>query len=309
MIIPALETPWGTMPVADAHVHFFSRPFYAALAAQKQTSVANVMEILGWPEPPEHPEALAQNWVRELDRRGVAHAALIASIPGDEGSVIAAVKRFPQRFHGYMMVDPCAEDAAARVLAALGTGCIHGLCFFPAMQRYSIQDARVAALLDAVSAVKPSAIVFVHCGALTVGVRNKLGLPSPFDLRFSNPIDLHAIALRYPQFRFVIPHFGAGYFREALMVADLCPNVFLDTSSGNSWMRYDDNHPDLRNVFRRALSVTGPSRLLFGTDSSFFPRGWNAAVFETQSKALYELGIEASDARLIFHDNLIRLFA
>ena len=73
-----------------------------------------------------------------------------------------------------------------------------------------------------------------------------------------------------------MPHFGAGYFREALMLADLCSNVYLDTSSTNSWMRYQAAHLTLRTVFRHALDVAGPERLLFGTDSSFFPRGWNA---------------------------------
>ena len=40
--------------------------------------------------------------------------------------------------------------------------------------------------------------MFVHCGVLSVGVRKKLGLSSPFDIRFGNPLDLHAIALRHP---------------------------------------------------------------------------------------------------------------
>ena len=66
-----------------------------------------------------------------------------------------------------------------------------------------------------------------------------MGLPSPFDMRYSNPIDLHAVALRHPELNFVVPHFGAGYFREALMLADLCPNVYLDTSSSNGWMRFE----------------------------------------------------------------------
>jgi predicted TIM-barrel fold metal-dependent hydrolase len=148
-------------------------------------------------------------------------------------------------------------------------------------------------------------VVFVHCGVLTVGVRKKLGLPSPFDMRFSNPLDLHAIALRYPQVNFVVPHFGAGHFREALMLADLCPNVYLDTSSSNSWMRYEGL--DLPAVFRRALEVAGPARLLFGTDSSFFPRGWNYEIFEQQTHALLELGISGSDARQILGENLLKL--
>ena len=58
------------------------------------------------------------------------------------------------------------------------------------------------------------------------------------------------------------------------MLADLCPNVYLDTSSTNSWMRYEAL--DLKTVFRRALAVAGPERLLFGTDSSFFPAAGTA---------------------------------
>jgi predicted TIM-barrel fold metal-dependent hydrolase len=158
-------------------------------------------------------------------------------------------------------------------------------------------------------AAHPRTVAFVHCGVLSVGVRKALGLPSLFDLRYSNPIDLHGVALRFPKLRFVVPHFGAGYLREALMLCDLCPNVYLDTSSSNSWMRYEESHLDLRAVFRRALDVAGPKRLLFGTDSSYFPRGWNAHVFEQQSKALYEIGVTDEVARLIFQDNLPKLFS
>jgi len=303
-----METPWGALAVSDAHVHFFSHRFFAALAEQKNAPVDSLAPLLGSQLPSEDPEHLAAAWVQELDRNGVSRAALIASVPGDQESVIAAVRAFPQRFYGYMMVNPVAPSPAADVQRALASGHIHGLCFFPAMHRYSIQDDRVAAVLDLLTA-SPRTIAFVHCGVLSVGVRKKLGLPSPFDMRFSNPIDVHAMALRYPQIRFVIPHFGAGYLREALMLCDLCPNVYLDTSSSNRWMRYEDADVDLRAVFRRALEVAGPKRLLFGSDSSYFPRGWNQEIFEAQTKALYEIGIIEETARLIFHENLIQLFS
>jgi len=303
-----MNTPWGDLPINDAHVHFFSHRFFSALAEQKQVPVSTLPSLLDWQLPAESPEQLAQAWVHELDRRGVERAALIASVPGDGDSVIAAVKKFPQRFFAFMMIDPTAADAAASVESALATGHIHCLCFFPAMHRYWIHDDRATRLLD-LAAARPGVTAFVHSGVLSVGVRRRLGLPSHFDMRYSNPVDLHAVALRYPALRFIVPHFGAGYFREALMLCDLCPNVYLDTSSSNSWMRYEEAHLDLRTVFRRALDVAGPRRLLFGTDSSYFPRGWHAAIFETQSRALYEIGIDAEAARLIFHDNLQQLFS
>jgi predicted TIM-barrel fold metal-dependent hydrolase len=303
-----IDTPWGLLPVADAHVHFFSQWFFASLAEQRGVTLDRLAPLLNWQMPPEDPRQLADEWAHELDRHGVDKAVLMASVPGDGGSLVAAVRRHPERFYGYMMVNPAAAGAVGQVETALASGCVQGLCFFPAMHRYSIQDERAVALLELLAA-RPRAAAFVHCGVLSVGVRKVLGLPSPFDMKFSNPIDLHAVALRFPNVHFVVPHFGAGYLRETLMLCDLCPNVYLDTSSSNSWMRYEEAHLDLRNVFRRVLDVVGPQRLLFGTDSSFFPRGWHKAIFETQSKALYEIGVTEDVARMIFHDNLVRLFS
>jgi predicted TIM-barrel fold metal-dependent hydrolase len=299
-----METPWGDLEVADAHVHFFSPNFFLSLAAQAQKTPDDMESILGW-QFPHQPEELAATWVRELDRHRVARAALIASVPGDEHSVAAAVKLYPQRFYGYFMLNPTAPDAMERVDRALSSG-LRGVCLFPAMHRFSVQDERLKPIFVRI-ARQPGALAFVHCGVLTVGVRTKLGLPTPFDLRYSNPIDLHAVALEFPQVNFVVPHFGAGYFREALMLADLCKNVYLDTSSINSWMKYQAGQLDLAGVFRRALDVLGPSRLLFGTDSSFFPRGWHAAIFERQVEALRGLGVAEADARQILGGNLVRL--
>jgi uncharacterized protein len=301
-----MNSPWGRLQVSDAHVHFFSYGFFSGMAGQMIDhpggGVEAVGRITGWRMPPENPSFLADEWAAELDRHGVARAVMIASLPGDEVSVAAAVARHPDRFHGYFMVNPLAMDAASRVAAGLTQG-LKGICLFPAMHRYSIADERIRPILR-LAAGRPGTVIFVHAGVLTVGIRKKLGLASPFDMRYSNPIDLHPVALEYPQLSFVVPHFGAGYLREALMLCDLCPNVSLDTSSSNSWIRYLLPDTDLRHVFRRALDVVGPKRLLFGSDSSFFPRGWHAQVFEAQSQALYELGIGAEDAARIFGGNL-----
>jgi uncharacterized protein len=295
------ETPWGTLPVSDAHIHFFSQKFYSALAKQGRWENAEALApLLHWEIPIGNANSLAEQWVAELDARGVSRACLIASVHGDEGSVAAAVAAYPKRFFGYFMVDPQQPDARERVEAAANNPHLHALCLFPAMHKFSVSDAQLVPLLEI--ADRQRLAVFVHCGVLGIGVRKKLGLPSLFDMRFSNPIDLHPVALRFSQVRFIVPHFGAGYFREALMLADLCPNVWLDTSSSNHWMMYESL--DLRAVFRRALDLLGPNRLLFGTDSSFFPRGWQLPIFEQQTTALYELGLSKQHAEQILSVNL-----
>src|SRR6266849_6448179 len=106
-----METPWGPLTVSDSHVHFFSHRFFSALAEQKRAAVDSLGPLLGWHLPDPDPEHLAADWVRELDRYGVDKAVMIASVPGDHDSVIAAVRRYPQRFRGYMMVNPTAPDA------------------------------------------------------------------------------------------------------------------------------------------------------------------------------------------------------
>ena len=91
------------------------------------------------------------------------------------------------------------------------------------------------------------------------------------------------------------------------MVAATCSNVYLDTSSSNKWMEWQPGPLSLTDVFRRALRVAGPKRLLFGSDSSWFPRGWVGKVFDDQVRALTELDVDADTARAIFGGNLLRL--
>ena len=91
------------------------------------------------------------------------------------------------------------------------------------------------------------------------------------------------------------------------MAADLCPNLHVDTSSSNAWTKYT---PGLRlvDVFRQALAVLGPERMLFGSDSSCFPRGWQHAVLAAQRAALEELDLDAASQAAIFAGNFHRVF-
>jgi predicted TIM-barrel fold metal-dependent hydrolase len=285
--------------ISDAHCHFFSTGFFAALGGDA------ALARLGW-DPPGTADELGDRWAAALDVARVSRAALIASVPGDAASVGAAVRRHRERFVGFFMVDPTQPEAAAHAADAIDTLGMRAICLFPAMHRVSMQDERVHRLFH-VAAARPGTAVFVHCGVLSVGVRGKLGLPSPFDMRFSNPLDLHAVALTHRDVPIIVPHFGAGLFREALMLADLCPNVMFDTSSSNGWMKYERGLR-LPDVFRQALAVVGPDRLLFGSDSSFFPRGWVMNVYEAQSTALDEIGASVDIREKIFSGNFERVF-
>jgi len=290
--------------ICDVHCHFFSSGFLRGISREAggEGDPAEALAArLGW-DAPGTDEALADRWVSELDRHGVRRAMLIASIPGDEASIAAAVRRHPTRLVGAFMFNPAAPDLDARLERAFVELELRTVCLFPAMHHVRLDSERVARVFAL--AERYQRVVFVHCGVLTVGARSKLGLPSRFDLRLGDPLAVGALAVRHPSVSVIIPHFGAGFFREALIAADQAPNIYLDTSSSNSWMRF---HPglNLADVFARALDVVGPRRLLFGTDSSYFPRGWQRAVFDQQREVLDRRGMSKEDRELVFGGNFL----
>lgn len=309
------ETIFGNIEIFDAHVHFFSHKYFKMLSEQsprlkgEKDAVGKIGEMTGLEMPPENPRDFAEIWIKELDKKGVKRALMIASLPGDEDSVAEAVKAFPERIYGGFFFNPLQEGAVDRARRAFDEFNLRVVCFFPAMHGYSVADNEVVHEVIEIVREKPGRAVFIHCGALSIGIRKKLGLPSVFDLRLSNPLEVHKLASKFTDVNFIIPHFGAGLFRETLMAAELCANIYLDTSSSNRWVQYESADLDIKRVFEKVLKVVGAERLLFGTDSSFFPRGWNQEIFDTQIRALTEIGVNAEEAQNIFGGNLLRILS
>ena len=173
------------------------------------------------------------------------------------------------------------------------------------MHRYRLDDERVVRLFELAAAHRGA--IFAHCGFLSIEARVRMGLPTVLDLRFGDPLALAATAAGFPTVPVIVPHFGGGFFREALMAAEACPSIHFDTSSSNSWIKYV---PDLTlaDVFRRAIAVVGPQRIVFGSDSSYFPRGWRTVIHGAQRAILEELGAEEDCCARIFSGNFERLF-
>jgi predicted TIM-barrel fold metal-dependent hydrolase len=92
------------------------------------------------------------------------------------------------------------------------------------------------------------------------------------------------------------------------MAASSAPNIHVDTSSSNNWIASNPGLT-LREVFARSLDVLGPSRVLFGTDSSFFPRGWQLGIYDQQRALVTDLGVGSEDQARIFSGNFDRVYA
>jgi predicted TIM-barrel fold metal-dependent hydrolase len=297
--------------LADSHTHFFSRCLFETLGASSPLSgsveerIERITRHLGVALPSADPEEHLARWLDELERHGVSHAVSFASV-SEENEVLAELAyRARGRLSFFAYVDPRRSEAVSELARLLAQGSVRGALFFPSLHRYSL-DGEEAARAFAVLA-ESGAPALVHCGLLRIPLRERFGLPRQIDLECSNPLRLTGMADRFPSLPFVIPHFGSGFLRETLLLGAQCANVYVDTSSSNTWMHTQPARLTLADVFERALKVFGPERILFGTDSSTFPRGWRREILLIQREALGACGVREEDRARILGLNLAQL--
>lgn len=298
--------------IFDAHAHLFSRAFFGMLFRQKhgrdgaEQDLRDMLTPLGLQLPPADPAEHAAGWVKMLERNGVAKMVLFTSLPGEQTAVAAACRAHPEHLVGYTMVNPRAPGAleiAARDLSELG---LRGIELFPAMHRFDPSDEALCYPVYELAA-KHRAPVFCHVGHLRVRLRELLGLPSPFDARFGNPLLLDRAAGDHPQVRFILPHFGCGSLRETAQLGAQRENVYVDTSSSNDWMKWQPEPMTWKRALEICLSAFGPQRVLYGSDSSSWPRGYRADVLGHLRQAMSALALDSAVQAQILGGNLERL--
>ena len=287
--------------VIDAHAHYFSANtmknwLKRGRTMQSFTSRTTTRTDMTSIELPDENWDTAQKWVDELDKYGIDTMGVMVG-PEAYDEFKETMKRFPGRFIGYANISPSEEDAADRVRQAAKDG-FKGIKLYPSSwKNLKVYDEPCYPVYDACK--ETDMLVFLHFG-ITIG--------GQADLRNGNPIDIQVPSRDYPDLNFIIAHFGAGWFREVLMMQYQTDNVYADSSGSNSWMKYLPYDIDLKQIFRKMITTGGSHKVLFGTDSTFFPRGWRINVLEAQVQACQELKVDGiitdEDIQKIFYGNI-----
>jgi hypothetical protein len=301
----------GLFKIFDSHVHFYSNSYFRFLVKQKtnrldiNTELKNLAARGHLEIPGEDPIALAKKWIEIIDKWKIERLVLFGSIPGDEDSVVKAVQAFPTRLSALFTIDPNSNVLMENAEKRLKRDKLRGILLYPSLYQISVQDSWLDPLFQLCQEV--GAVVFTQFGKLTMKTREYAGIPMVVNEEFSNPKDLIPVAKKYPRIRFLIPHFGAGRFEETLEVGKECSNVYVDTAGSNSWMADHPSKPDLRQVLQKTLQVYGAGRIVFGSDSGMFPRGYRYDIVDNQTKLAQEMRIPLTDAKKIFYENMASL--
>lgn len=301
----------GLFKIFDAHVHFYSNAYFRFLVKQKtnrldiNTELRNLAAKGHIEIPGEDPVQLAKRWVEIIDKWKIERLLLFGSMPGDEDSIVKAVQAFPTRLSGFFTVDPNSNVLMENAEKRLRHDKLRGILLYPSLYQISVNDSWLDPLYNLLQETK--SIVFTQFGKLIMKPREYASIPTIVNEEFANPKDLIPVAKKYPGIRFIIPHFGAGRFEETLEVGKECPNVYVDTAGSNSWMATHPAKLDLRQAFQKTLAVFGAGRVLFGSDSGMFPRGYRYDIVDNQTKLTQEMRIPLADAKKIFYENLAGL--
>ncbi len=305
------------LPVIDFHCHFpvkgddvfgdYWQEYTSRYGEEKaawwqragERCQAEWREAWGFPAPepvPSDPAVTAARWVNETLRYGLERVVFVTG--GGNRKLAGVVSACPDRLIGFAHHNPFAANAAAELERAVVQDGLQGYKIFAPLLPKPLDSQELIPLWQV--AEKHRLPVLIHFGILGGGG----GIAAGPNL---DPLALHHVAKAYPGIPFIVPHFGCGYPRELLMLCWACPNVHVDTSGNNEWMRWMPYPLTLQDLFQRFYETVGPARIIFGSDSAWFPRGFAARYFWDQWRACCHLRIPEGDRRLIFRDNAARL--
>jgi len=238
----------------------------------------------------------SDKWYADVVDKQIDQVVFVSG--GGNERLAAIVSRHPDRFIGFAHHHPFATDAPQKLDEAVTRLGLRGYKILGTAISRPLSDKALYPLWEVCQA--HDIPVLIHFGIL--GAAGGLSCGANI-----NPLSIHGAAKAFPEVRFVVPHFGAGYPTEALHLCWTCPNICVDSSGSNQWTRWMAYDLNLQQLFRKFYETIGPERLLFATDSSWFPRTYAYTYLEEQHKIMRFLGFKDTDIELILFRNAARL--
>lgn len=300
----------------DSHVHFdvkgydivgiekryideYGKEKWLKLQAKNKYQSENWAQAWGFPrkEPTDDDvKATSVRWLEEMKQHNIEKLIFVTG--GNNEILSKIIRSYPEHFVGYAHHNPFESDASAKLEFAISEQGLRGYKIIAPDLCGKINDTSLEPIWKV--AEKHQIPVLIHFGILGAAG----GLATHVNI---NPMMIHNVARAHPEIPFIIPHFGCGHPQELLQLAWVCPNIYVDTSGSNQWVRWMPYPLTIKDLFKKYYETIGPERIIFGTDSEWFPRGFVKQYYDEQRKDCIELGMKQDELKLIFRDNIARL--
>lgn len=289
----------------DIHIHFPAnqprphRDVHPAVVEYQKELRTRWREQFKFGDPETvHPgdEVQEERWLEQMDLNHIQHINFVTG--GGNEKLAALVKRHPDKFTGFAHHDLSDDGAYEKMKYAHEELGLHGYKWFGPRMRKSFDAPELKPFWTYLADHKLPCLI--HFGVLG-GPGGVVYHP------YINPLTIANVAQTYTDIPFVFPHFGAGYWQELLHLAWSAPNVHVDGSGSNDWIRWMPYPLSVESLFRKAYETIGPRRIVFGSDSSDFPRGFAKRYLDIQEAACNNIGMSKADMQLIFGGNAARI--
>ncbi len=270
----------------DFHVH----PLIDSII-DNEGILESVQKIFYWTNKPEPIDTL----LSQMELAKIDKAVLLpidctttygCKLPSNE-AVSKLVNEYPDKFVGFGSVDPHKKDAVKEISDVVESMGLRGLKLSPPLQKFSPNDFTL---------MSP---IYKKIEELDVPVVIHSGMFWQFTekLSISKPILFDEVALKHPNLKIVLSHFGFPWIWEATVVIMKHPNIYVDLA--NPFTTTPFEHFELifnRILGKRVVESCIEKKILFG---SCFPR----IEIDKMVKALKRLPLEEKTINRIFSEN------
>jgi len=260
------------MVVIDVHTHISEKNLFPneitrtiVEEAARQTGIAPEKMMQNLEKYPTIYQASPENLIKDMDEAGIDKSILIANdyglAPGlsklkvsieDHNRWIAdAANQYPDRLIAFAGVDPRRKNAVGILEKAVQEWGMKGLKLYPPCGFYPNEKV-VMPLWEKANELEIP--VMVHSGPTFPQLK----------MKYSQPIYLEDVLVRYPNLNIIIAHLGGGIWTEEVIgLRRLRDNVYADISG---WQ--DLVYADKENTIQRLVHTYSilRSKCLFGSD-------------------------------------------
>lgn len=195
------------------------------------------------------PNAEPDRMIESMDRAGVrmacgsAHCAFVDTSRGN-AYMENIIRRFPERFRGYWVVNPNYPERLKREAADLENheGFV-GFKFHPSWHAYPLDGPAYEPALEYANGKK--LLILIHTWGHS---------------QYNSPKQVEKLARRYPHAIFLMAHCGYGEWDWGIRLGREYPNVYLELTGAH----------DANGIIEKMVTDAGSENMLYGTDLPWF---------------------------------------